>query len=85
MGPEIAQQGKTDSSEALGPRLQAGDMVNADAQNLGIQSRELGLFGLIRRDLTASDGGESQREEGNDDIPAPEPVERDVGIEMAGK
>ena len=43
-------------------------MVNADAQDLGIQSRELGSVGLIRWDLITSDRGEGLWEEGEDHI-----------------
>lgn len=83
MRPEIAQQGKTDPSQALGPRLQAGDMVNTDAQNLGIQSRELGFLSLVRRDLAASDGGKGKREKGQDDITAAKFAERNCSIQLA--
>ena len=31
-------------------------MINAYAQDLGIQSRELACVGFVRRDLTRSDG-----------------------------
>ena len=31
-------------------------MINAYAQNLGIQSLELALIGFVRRDLARSDG-----------------------------
>lgn len=54
MRPEIGEQGKADPAQAFSPCLQAGNMIDADAQNLGIQSRELGLFSLVRRDLAAS-------------------------------
>ena len=35
-GTEIAQERKGDAAEALRPRLEAGDVINADAQDLGI-------------------------------------------------
>ncbi len=47
-------------------------MIYADTQNLGIQSRKLGLGGLIRRDLTRSYGGEGQGVESQHDVLAPE-------------
>jgi hypothetical protein len=80
--PEIAEKGKTDASKAFCPGLQAGDMVNADAQNLGIQSRELGFFGLVRRDLAASYGGESQGKERQDHVLATKLVKRDCRIQV---
>jgi hypothetical protein len=36
MRPEIAQQRVVDAAQALGPGFQAGDMIDADAQDLGI-------------------------------------------------
>jgi hypothetical protein len=36
MWPEVAQQGIFNAAQAFGPGLQAGNMINADAQNLGI-------------------------------------------------
>jgi hypothetical protein len=38
-------------------------MVNANAQNLGVQSRETGRIGLVRRDLARSDGCPGHGEE----------------------
>jgi hypothetical protein len=35
-GAEIAQERKRDPAETLCPRLEAGDVINADAQDLGI-------------------------------------------------
>ncbi len=54
--PEIAQQGVIYSTQVLSPGNQGGDRVNTYTQNLGIQSRELGLFDLIQRDLSRSYG-----------------------------
>jgi hypothetical protein len=34
--PKIAEEWETDATQAFGPGLQAGDMINADAQDLGI-------------------------------------------------
>ena len=61
--PEVAQQRVVDSAQALSPRLQAGDMVNTQAQNLGIQSREQSILGFVRRDLPGSYGRPGQRKE----------------------
>jgi hypothetical protein len=36
MRPEIAEEGEADTTQAFSPGLQAGNMVNADAQDLGI-------------------------------------------------
>ncbi len=83
--PEIAEKRETDASQTFGPRLQAGNMINADAQDLGIQSRELGFLCLVRRDLTASDGSESQWKERDNHIPAAQFVERDRRIQVAVK
>lgn len=35
-GTEIAQEGKGDAAETLRPCLEAGDVINTDAQDLGI-------------------------------------------------
>lgn len=83
MRPEIAEERKTDASQAFGPGLQTGDMVNADAQNLGIQSRELGFLSLVRRDLSASNGGERQGKECDDHVSAAQFAERDRRIQVA--
>lgn len=54
LGPEIAQQGVRDSPQAVGPRFQTGNMIYADAQNLDISIRKLGIFCLVRRNLVRS-------------------------------
>jgi hypothetical protein len=60
-------------------------MVDADAQNLGIQSRELGEFRLIRRDLVASDRREGLGEEGQHDVLSPQVAQGDVLVEVTGQ
>jgi hypothetical protein len=50
-------------TQAFGPGFQTGDVINADAQNLGIGSGVLGPCGLERLDLTRSNRGPGQREE----------------------
>ena len=54
MGPEITQQGIVDAAQAFSPGLQTGYMIDTDAQNLGVQSREFGFFSLVGRDLIGS-------------------------------
>jgi len=60
-------------------------MIDADAQNLGIQSRELGVFGLVGRDLPASNGCPGQREEGKDDVLPPQMTQGDLLVQLAGQ
>jgi hypothetical protein len=83
MRPKIAQQRIGDATEGIGPCFQAGNGVNGDAQNLGIQSRELGLIGLVRRDLTRSYRRPRQRKEGQDDVLSPQVAQLEVFIQMA--
>ncbi len=64
--PEVAQQRVRDAAHRFGPCLEGINMINADTQNLGIQSRELGLSAFVRRDLRRSYGGERQRVERQD-------------------
>jgi hypothetical protein len=85
MWPEVAQERVVHPSKALCPRLEAGHMVNADAQNLGIQSRELGVFSLVGRDLAASNGGPGQREEGKDHVLSPQVTQGDVLVQVTGQ
>jgi hypothetical protein len=66
--PEIAQQRVANATQALGPCFETRDVVDADAQDLGIKSRELGQVGLVRRDLVRSDRRPCHREEDEDDV-----------------
>jgi hypothetical protein len=66
--PEIAQQGIGDTPKAFRPRSQAIGTVYTDAQDLGIDPIEALEIALIRWDLTRSDWGPGQREEGQDDV-----------------
>ena len=59
--PKIAEQGIIDPAQAFGPGLDTGYVIYANAQNLGVQSRKLGPFSLVRRDLTCSDGCPGKR------------------------
>ena len=72
VGPEVTQERIVHPAKALRPSLEARDMIDADAQNLGIQSRELGVFSLVGRDLPASNGCPCLREEGKDDVMSPQ-------------
>lgn len=36
VGPEIAEQGIIDAAQAFCPGFDAGNVINADAQNLGV-------------------------------------------------
>jgi hypothetical protein len=58
---------KGDPAEALRPSLQAGDVIDADAQDLGIELPELGHFGLVRGKLIRSDRCPGQGKERDDD------------------
>jgi hypothetical protein len=54
-GIKIAQKRERDAAEAFRPCFEAGDVINTDAQDLGIESRELAKLGFVRRDLVRSD------------------------------
>jgi hypothetical protein len=43
-----------DAAQAFSPGFKAGNVVDADTQNLGIISRELSHAGFVRRDLASS-------------------------------
>lgn len=83
--PEIGEQRVGDAAEVFGPGREAGHGINADTQNLGVQSRETGHFGFVKRDLLRSYGGEGEREEGYDHIPAAVAAERDVRSQLRGQ
>ncbi len=57
-------------------------MINAHAQDLGIQSLELALIGLVRWDLARSDGCPGFREENQHDVPAAIITQLDVFIQV---
>jgi hypothetical protein len=85
MWPKIAQQRIIDAPQIFSPRGEGGCRVNADAQDLGVQSREAAVVSLIRRDLCASYPGPGEREEGNDDVLAAVVAQRDRLFQMAGQ
>ena len=60
-------------------------MINAYAQDLGIQSRELARIGFIRRDLARSDGRPSFWKEHQYDIFSQVITEPDVLVQMRWK
>jgi len=64
MRPEVAEEGILYPLEGICPGFQGRNMVDADAQHLGIQSREPGGLRLVSRDLRASGWGEGQGEKG---------------------
>ena len=60
-------------------------MVDADAQNLGIQPREPGGLRLVSRDLRASGWGKGQGEKGKYHVAAAIIAQANISIEMAGQ
>lgn len=60
-------------------------MVDADAQNLGIQPREPGGLRLVSRDLRASGRGKGQGEKGKYHVAAAIVAQANISIEMAGQ
>ncbi len=64
MRVKVTEERIGDATQAVGPGDEGRDAVDADTQDLGIQSRKTIQFGLVLRDLTASDWRPGQREEG---------------------
>jgi hypothetical protein len=60
-------------------------MVDAYAQNLGIQPREPGGLRLVSRDLRASGGGKGQGEKSKYYVTAAKIAQTNFLIEMAGQ
>jgi hypothetical protein len=85
MGPKVTQERIADTSQAFRPGGQTGNVIYADAQNLGIRFRELGLIGLVSRNLARSDRGPGHGEEGQDDVVAPQLTQRHFLAKMTGK
>ena len=65
---KVAQQWKTYASETFGPSLKTGDVVDTDAQHLGVQPFESSGIGLVGRDLIRSDRGPGKGEKSEYDI-----------------
>ena len=82
MRPEIAEKGVVYPAQAFSPGDQTIGGVNAYTQNLGIQSRELGAFSLVERDLLTSYWRPGKGEEGQDDVPAAQGTKRDWLAQM---
>ena len=82
MGPEIAEQRVADAAHAFGPRLQCGNLVYRDAQNLSIQSLELGQISLVRRDLARSYWRPGQRKKSKDNIFSPQVAQLHLAPQM---
>src|SRR3954464_13599608 len=64
VGPVFAPEGIREPAHGLGPRLVAEDLVDRDAQHLGIAPLELGEILLVRRHLHGSNRRERRRVEG---------------------
>jgi hypothetical protein len=62
VGPEIAEH-RERNIDALGPRLEAGDIVGQHTQDLGVALREEVFELLVRGKLASSDGSERRRQE----------------------
>jgi hypothetical protein len=82
MGPEIAQERIAYPTETFGPCIKTGDVIDADAQNLGIESRKLGQVGLVRRDLARSDRCPSHRKKNQNYILATQIAQLDFLIDV---
>ena len=83
--PKVAQERIADAPQAFRPSGQTGDVIYADAQNLGIRFRELGLIGLVSRNLVRSDRGPGQRKERQNDVVAAQLTQLHLFTKMAGK
>lgn len=83
--PKIRKQRVGDAAKVFGPGGEAGDGIHADTQNLGVQSRETGHFGFVKRDLLRSYGRESQREKSEHHILAAVIAERDICSQLRGQ
>jgi hypothetical protein len=66
MWEKVAQEGIADTSQAIGPGIEAGDTVYAEAQNLGLHPFEPVECDLVGRDLAGSYGRPGQGEKGQD-------------------
>ena len=85
MRPEVAEEWIFYPLEGICPGFQGRNMVDADAQNLGIQPREPGGLRLVSRDLGTSSRGEGQGEEGQHNIAAAIVAQANFPVEMAGQ
>jgi hypothetical protein len=81
-GVEVAQQRKGNAAEIFCPCCKAGHVVDADAQDLGIESCETVKLGFVGRYLVGSDGSPGKREKRQYHVLALKPAEPDLGVEM---
>ena len=82
MWPKITQERVGDPAKVFCPRRQSGDGVNADTQNLGVQSRETSLLGFVKRDLLRSYRGPGEGVKGEHDVSSTVLAEGDVGAQV---
>ncbi len=82
-GVEIAQQRKGNAAKIFCPCCKAGHMVDADAQDLGIESREAVKLGFVGRYLVGSDGGPGKGEKRQYHVFALKPAEPHLSVKMA--
>jgi hypothetical protein len=85
MRPKITHQRVIYPSQGFCPCLQAGNMIDAYAQDLGIQSREFTGVGFIRRDLACSYGCPRLWEKHKHDIFTEIITQLDILIQMRRK
>src|SRR5512136_2772266 len=83
--PKVAQKGIADAPQAFRPSGQTGNVIHADAQNLGIRFRELGLISLVSRNLIRSDRGPGQGKERQDDVVTAQVTQLDRLSQLTGK
>lgn len=82
-GVEIAQQRKGNAAKIFCPCSKAGHMVDADAQDLGIESCEAVKLGFVGRYLVGSDGRPGKREKCQHHIFSLKPAEPNLSVKMA--
>ena len=85
MRPKVTQQWVGDPLQAVRPGFQAGFVIDAYTQDLGIQSRKRSLLRFVRRDLVTSDWCPCLRKECKDYILASEITQTNFLAEMAGQ
>lgn len=81
-GVEIAQQRKRNAAEIFCPCRKAGHMVDADAQDLGIESCEAFKLGFVGRYLVGSNGGPGKGEKRQYHVFALKLAEPHLGVEV---
>jgi len=81
-GIEIAQQREGDAAKIFCPCREAGHMVDADAQDLGIESCEADKLCFVGRYLVGSDGRPGKGKKRQHHIFASKPAEPHFGVEV---